>query len=159
MSLVIGIGTALHGSLAPRILGIFWVRITASLAPTNLYTQSSKKFEKNGSSVRRKRKTSAKLRTSEHALQMGEANRRPVQKARAKDRIILLDLVPSCHPSAMRQLVAKSRPNTPVEWIKCTRLKTMVRCIQDILTRLMARANKCTNQTLSVHPHLPTTNV
>ncbi len=136
-------------------LKIHWARLSTSLAPTNMYMQNSRKFEKNGSSAKRKKRTSARLKTSEHALQTEEASHRPVQTVKLKDKTTLLDLVLNYLQLDMRQLLVKSQPNTLLVSTKCTRLRAMVRCTLGIHTRPTARANKCTNQRPSLTTHSP----
>ncbi len=126
------------------ILNFLWTRLIASLAPTNMYMQSSRKSGKNGSSAKRKKRTSARLMTSEHALQMVEASHQPVQTDRLQDKTTLLDLALNCLRSVMRQLVVKFQPSTLLVSTKCTKPRAMVRCTQGTHTHPTVTANKCT---------------
>lgn len=109
-----------------------------------MYMQSSKKSEKNGSSAKRKKRTSERLKTSEHALQMEVASHRPVKTDRLKDKTTLLAHGRNFRLLDTRLLVVKSQLNTLQVSTKCTKLRAMVRCTQGTHTRPTAKANKCT---------------
>jgi hypothetical protein len=109
-----------------------------------MYMQSSRKSEKNGSSAKRKKRTSERLKTSEHALQMEVASQRPVKTDRLRDKTTLLAHGRNYHRLDTLLLVVKSQPSTLQVLTRCTKLRVMVRCIQGTHTRPTAKANKCT---------------
>jgi len=119
------------------------IRNNTSLARTDLYSQNSRKSAKSGSSVRRKKRTRARLKRSDNVLRMEVASHR-LTPTNPKVRIISLDLaVLSCLPLDMHQLAVKSQLNTLAASTRCTRPRVTAKCTQGTLIRPMARVNKC----------------
>jgi len=121
------------------------------LATTNVHSQSSRKSEKSGSSARRRRITSARLKKSVNAPQMVAVSPRPIPTS-LLGRTTHLGLVLNCLLSDTLQPVVKSVPVTQVAWIKCTTLRATARSTQAIQIRPTARANKCKIHLCSISP-------
>ena len=127
-------------------IGNLWFRLTSmSLAPTNAFLQNSRKSERSGSNVRKKKTTSAKLKMRELALPTEAANHRLTLTNLPADRIIPLDQVGlNFLRLDTRQPVVKSQPAiTQVGSTRCIRLRAMARYTRSTRTRPTAKGNKC----------------
>ena len=134
-------------SLTLAILKISWARLAPSmkLAPTNVFVQSSRRFEKSGNNVKRKKSSSERLKKIGSVPPTEVVNLRPTPTRLAGRTIHLGQVVLSCLRLDMR------RPEIRVlllaiqaESTRCIRPRVMVRSIQDTLTPPMAKASKCT---------------
>ena len=127
-------------------IGKIWFRLTSmSLAPANAFLQNSRKSERSGSNVRKKKTTSAKLRKREPAQPTEAANHRPTLTNPPADRTTPLDQAgPNFLRLDTRQPVVKFQPAIiQVGSTRCTRLKEMARYTRSTRTRPTAKGNKC----------------
>lgn len=128
-------------------LRILWFRLTSmSLAPTNTLLQNSRKFERSGSNVRRKKTTSARSMKRERAPQMEAANHRPTPTNLQEGRTTHLDQAGLSYLRLGTHLpAAKFHPaGTRVGSTRCTRLRGTARYTHSTRTRPTAKGNRCT---------------
>ena len=133
-------------SLTLAILKISWARLAFSmkLAPTNVFVQSSRRFEKSGNNVKRKKSSSERLKKIGSVQPTEVVNLRPTPTRLAGRTTHLGQAVLSClrldmpQPGIRVLLLA-----IQAEWTRCIRPRVMVRFIQDTLTPPMAKASKC----------------
>ena len=125
---------------------ILWLRLTSmSLAPTNTLLQNSKKFERSGSNVKKKKTTIARLRKSERALRTEAAKRLPIPINLQAGRITHLGPagLNSLRLVTLRPVVKFHPVVTQAEWIRCTKPRGTARYTRSIRTRPMAKGNRC----------------
>ena len=118
-----------------------------SLAPTNALLQNSKKFERSGNNVRRRKTISARSKRRERALPTEAANHRPIPINLQEDRVIpLVQAVLNYLRLGTPQPVVKFQPVViPAGSTRCTKLRGMARYILSTRTRPTAKGNKCMN--------------